>query len=141
MDEISALRHKHFQNKLLEIINRVLADRRRIVMEEHREIMRKFALNSPKKSKNRRTQSYFDPTFLTAAADTNRRQTKVAFIRRGSAVDPIQIARTQRKSMMDINFTENLFPQKKIHSKVDQVRERREFPHSLTLYRYPEVLR
>jgi hypothetical protein len=64
-DDISELRKKHFQNKLIEIINRVLAERKRIKIEEYRQVMANYV---PAKKVQKSTRlSTIDPTFITSA--------------------------------------------------------------------------
>lgn len=54
VDDITKLRFEHFQNRLLETINKLLVERNRIKMDQYRELIRKMNIETDKKKQKRK---------------------------------------------------------------------------------------
>jgi len=118
VDDITNLRFEHFQNRLLETINKILMERNRMKMEKYRSMMTKMNYDIDKKRqdvKGRKNQlSAGDPTFITSTQVTSP-SPAVTFLPQ----------RTRKHKILGDDDQFRLFPEKKLRDKTEEVRERR----------------
>ena len=125
-DDLSELRFKHFQNKLLDTVNKVLIERNNIKLQDYRDLLAQMNINlEKKKGRKNSTSNLLDPTFITATGSVPGHSSAVSFYKAPSEKPRFDKTRSKRSQGALMAMSMPLFPEKKLRDKTEEVRERR----------------